>query len=319
MFSSLIVHAESNPNSINNVKDNMLRIGFDQQLISDLPDSEILKYKDAKLVSRSEEYYKVDSTVEVDKNTLEEKVISTVKTKISEQEALKNAKEENAKSIQRKADSLMRNNSLVSTYGFGDGYNSNQTYVVSATLKLEVWATYVSGNTYSLSSRFEWLSYPAENNVEDLFAISNDTKATKIQNTYYFIAKYDQYLMDIYGGSTLLSSNVTIDETTAPFKEEITGTGFKYTVPSKVTPKSSQDWYEKKALRGYMSYSLFVPSTSGLSYGVLGSYGHESSYVSIPAPSVSVSFPAGISIQPNYPSIASKVTTASVYANFYVN
>jgi len=304
-------------------KNNMLNMGLSQECIDDMLESDILQYLTAKVAFKTEEYYRVDSTINVDPETKKEKIVSSNKVKIGKDEAIRGAAEENEKSKQKYINKLLESPSgegIVRAAGFGNSYNSSQPYVVSAYLKFEIWATYLSGNTYQVSTRFEWLSYPSEQYVEDLLALSIDTKATKIQNTGYFVASYDEYTCYSNGTQVKTSTGKQIKYSTTPTKSEVTGSGYTYTIPPKINPGSSQYWYEKRALRGYMNYNIFVPSTAPASYGVLASYGHEKVNMTWMPAYFSVSFPAGISFTPSQPSgFASNVTTTSLYTNFYVN
>jgi hypothetical protein len=315
--------ASSSQTDLEKAKKNMLNMGLSQECINDMLESDILQYLSAKVVLKNEEYYRVDSTIEVNAETKKEKVASSKKVKISKDEAIRGAVAENQKSTKKYINELLKSPSgtdIVRAAGFGSSSNSSQPYVVSAYLKFEIWATYLSGNTYQVSTRFEWLSYPSEQNVEDVLAISIDTKATKVQNTGYFVASYDEYTCYSNGTQVKTSTGTQIKYSTTPTKEEVSGSGYTYIIPPKINPGTTQYWYEKRALRGYMNYNIFVPNTKPASYGVLASYAHEKAYRQWLPAYFSVSFPAGISFTPSQPAgFASNVTTTSLYTNFYVN
>ncbi|ACL74571.1 hypothetical protein [Ruminiclostridium cellulolyticum] len=315
ILTSTIVFAQTETNSLEQAKDNMRTLGFSEKIINDLSDNEIMEYLNAKLVSKTEEYYTYEYSSTFNSVTKKNDVKLVKRQKVSKEDAYKIAEKENGENLQSKVDILTKVNDpdAITTFGFNNSYNSNTI----STLKLQVWATYISGTTYKIATQFDWLTHPSQC-YYDMLALSNDGKSTKQQNTSSFFVKSDIYKKDIYGNSTFYTTENVVSTTTSPFKEEVTGVGYKYEVPTETygPPISSREWYERQDLRGYLTYKISVPTTKQ-SYGVLGSYGHETQSLTW-SNSVGVSFPAGISFS-SWPSASSKITTSTVYTNFDVN
>lgn len=262
-------------------------MGFSQEEINDLPDSEILKYKDAKLVGKSQKYYRVDYELSDEGKELKDKHV----TELSEEQCLKEVEE--FKKEQAKKILNLKSNSLSimsNSFRIMSNYDSKSTSKTTPNwIKLTTYATYKSGTRYFFSNYAQWLTDPYYHMV-DVLGIGHTTAISETPGTEYFYYKWDKTLSN--GTKTTYTTTSTSATCCDPG-----GMAFKFTL----TPHGDNRTYSISNHRVYMSYYGYVTPTNYNGYfNIYGNYAHnENGWVAYP----SISYPYGgsISVQPtNY-------------------
>lgn len=140
---------------LDKAKDFMLEIGLNKNFVKNAPTSEVLKYVDAKLITNTSKYYRINKDPNIKP------------VELSEYECY---------------DEI--SNDTISNNTKSDGYNQKQ----NSWLKMEVKATSNGSNQYLISNACTWLKDPFYRRT-DIIGLGHDTHLSTVQNTAYFYSQ----------------------------------------------------------------------------------------------------------------------------------
>lgn len=274
VFGSIPAFAVSNHDQdLNKARANMLRMGFRNELINDLPDSEILKYKDSISTEITEKYYRISCKLE------NGQPVDPKMEEIPKEQCLDEVKKHDD------------TESLVTASLLPNGDNTGTTY---SWIRIYMYVTYNGNGNYYYSSDFQWLANP--DRLIDVFSLSIDSGCLIQSSTSYFYYKCDAH--HSLDGENYTLTPVTLNNpdyssggTGIAFSFDMIQDGFSI---SKISGEVENVYYSN--FRGYMTTSVLVKVPTTNQYLALQfEYAHkyrglkvDPSYVVFPVPGASL-------------------------------
>ncbi|EGD45759.1 hypothetical protein Cpap_0126 [Ruminiclostridium papyrosolvens DSM 2782] len=280
----------------------LLNAGFTSQQINDLPESELLTYKDGEIVSADTRYYRISRQREekstfhsknVENNdSVEEtsKVIDEGTSKVTEltkEQCLYEVQEYNKKNSQSQYVTNSPTGGTFTTMGI---YDSGLDYETDTDgwITMNLLVTHVSGTKYKLSAQWTWLTVP-DYTQTDVIGLGHDDGLTKTNDPIYSYFKDDWK-----NGWQSVSSGTDTNTTPEKSLNDSGGAVVSYKLYSHDSTVNGGYWREN--YRGYMSYYVNVNDTSRRYVSVYAKYAHQQTTWAI-SPSISWPLSIGFSVQ----------------------
>lgn len=300
VLNSSIVFAQENDNTTvvsdkEKIISKLLNAGFTSQQISDLPESELLTYKDGEIVSTDTRYYRISrqkEQKEVNDSGKKKATNQSVEglsrvTELTKEQCMYEVQEYNKKHSQSKnvKDSLTGSNfTTLGIYDSGADYETD----TDGWITMNLLVSHVSGTKYKLSAQWTWLTVPVYTQT-DVIGLGHDDGLTKTNDPIY------SYFKDDWTNSWQSPSSGT-DTNTTPKKSlnDSGGAVVSYELYSHDSRVNGGYWREN--YRGYMSYYVNVNDTSRRYVSVYAKYAHQQTTLAI-SPSISWPLSIGFSVQ----------------------
>ncbi len=309
---SLVYGQESN-NAVISDKDlvisKLLNAGWSMQQINDLPDSELMTYKDGQVVSHDTRYYRLSSQkkeVEVaDEKTKKKKTVlvpiegTSKTTELSEEQCMAEVQLwneshnelQNSNDISTMSSSVSNINLTPMSYDNGNASSTD----ADGWIKVDIYATYISGSKYKLTGFWTWLTTPGYR-LTDVFGLGHDSGLIHTNDAvfaYYSASRkyyvgwdsespayYDTYYTESY-------SNLAVDDG---------GDCVSFNLMDDTNLGANDSYYTSH--RGGMSYYVNVNGTATRYTMVYGKYAHQKWAWNV-SPSISWPLSVGFSVSPS--------------------
>ena len=300
VLSSSITFAQESDNTTavsdkEKVISKLLNAGFTSQQINDLPESELLTYKDGEIVSVDTRYYRI--SIEKDKKDAtngmnEEKMVTSESvegtrkvTELTKDQCFYEVQEYNKKHAQSNSEKDVSTNSIATTMS---SYDDGTTYSTDTDgwLSMNIVAVHQGGTKYKLSAACTWLTTPDCTQI-DVMGLGHDDGLTQTNDavTSWFKDDYTDFW-----GNKGTDTNTTPDNSTV----DSGGTVVSYQLYSH--DASHNGGYYRTNYRSYMSYYANVNSTTIRYVSVHGKYAHQQAVLASISPSISWPLSIGFSV-----------------------
>lgn len=236
----------------------MLDIGINENAVNNAPDSELSKYVNAKLVAKTDKYYRVTTS----SNTIGILNVSDVNSKINMVEISKEQCEKEARDYKTNQ-SKSPNTEDVQITNLSVSNKKPTSW-----MEVVVTANYQGDKIYTISNACKWLTTPAYRQL-DVIGLGHDNKVTTLGGTEYFYSQC--YRSGAWPGW------VTSKKYTNEARENVGGCGFKWQLPGNVisrTPQTYSDFY------CYMSYNIKISQDNWSGdLSIFGEYKHQQAII----------------------------------------